>query len=71
MFKFSSLETELRNSMENTLVANQVENNHGFNKLGKAADYLNAAAFIFEKAGMHSEASEVISILKELAKELK
>lgn len=70
MFKISSLEEELRNSMEKQLVANQVESNHGFNKLAKAADYLNSAAKTFEKAGMHSEAKEVIDILKNLIKEL-
>ena len=71
MFKDNSSENEIYSSMEKTLVANQVEQNYGFNKLAKAADYLNAAAEIFEKAGMHSEASEVIVILKDLAEELK
>lgn len=71
MFKIGSLENEIYSSMEKTLVANQVEQNYGFNKLAKAADYLNTAAKIFDNAGMHSEASEVMEILKELAEELK
>ena len=71
MFKIGSFEQEIHKSMEKTLLANQVEQAYGFNKLAKAADYLNTAAEIFKSAGMHSEAEEVMLILKELAEELK
>lgn len=71
MFKLANLEDELRQTMEKTLLANQVEQTHGFNKLAKAADYLNAAAEIFENAGMHSEASAIIDVLEEVTEELR
>jgi hypothetical protein len=67
MFKNNSFENEIYQSMEKNLVANQVEDTHGFNKIAKAIDYLNNAANIFEKAGMYSEASEVIEILESFA----
>ena len=44
MFKQASFEDELYRSMENSLVKNQTENTHGFNKLAKVADLLNTAA---------------------------
>lgn len=68
MFKLENLEQELYKSMEKTLVANQVEDNYGFNKLAKAVDYLHNAAKIFEQAGMISEANEVLSVLQNLTK---
>jgi hypothetical protein len=70
MFKISSFEAELVESMEKHLVSNQVENIHGFNKLAKAVDYLHAAASIFEKAGMHVEAEEITEVLQSLAAQI-
>lgn len=70
MFKYGSFEDELYRSMEKKLVANQVEDTHGFNKLAKAADYLNSAAELFENAGMHSQAAEVTEVLRKLADKL-
>ena len=67
MFKNNSFENEIYQSMEKNLVANQVEDTHGFNKIAKAIDYLNNAANIFEKAGMFSEAAEVTEILESFA----
>lgn len=71
MFKTGSFSDEIYHSMEKTLVKSQVENKHGLNKLAKAVDYLNDAAAIFERAGMHSEAAQVIEVLQALTKELK
>jgi hypothetical protein len=71
MFKQSSFEDELYRSMEKTLVKNQTENTHGFNKLAQAADLLNTAADIFDRAGMQEASEDVTNILKELAKDLK
>ena len=71
MFKIDSFEDEIHQSMEKTLLANQVEEKHGFNKLAKAVDYLNEAAEIFENAGMKAEALEVIDILNKFATNLK
>jgi len=71
MFKNNSFEDEIYRSMEKTLVSNQVENKHGFNRLAKAVDFLNEAASIFELAGMHKEAAEVTEVLQSLAKDLK
>lgn len=70
MFKYGSVEDELYHSMEKTLIANQVEDTHGFSKLAKAADYLNAAAQMFDNAGMYQQAAEITEVLQELAAEL-
>jgi hypothetical protein len=67
VFKNSSFEDEIYKSMEKQLVSNQVEETHGFNKLAKAADYLNSAAEIFEQVGMRKEASEITEVLHSLA----
>ena len=69
MFKNSSFEEEIYRSMEKQLVAKQVEDTHGFNKLAKAADYLNAAAQVFENAGMHKQAAEITEVLQDLVKQ--
>lgn len=71
MFKYGSFEEELYRSMEKKLVANQVEDTHGFNKLAKAADYLNSAAELFDNAGVHEHAAEVTEVLRKLAEQLK
>lgn len=70
MFKQSSFEDEIYRSMEKTLVNNQVEETHGFNRLAKAVDLLNTAAAIFEQAGMHEEAANITELLQGLAKDL-
>lgn len=67
MFKQGSFEDELYRSMETSLVKNQTENNHGFDRLAKAADLLNTAASIFDRAGMHKEAEQVTRVLQSLA----
>lgn len=69
MFKYGSVEDEIYRSMEKQLVAKQVEDKHGFNKLARAADYLNAAADLFEQAGMSREAKETTMVLYSLAME--
>lgn len=71
MFKQGSFEDELYRSMEKSLVKNQTENKHGFNKLAKAADFLNTAADIFDRAGMSKEAEEIVKILQSLAVDIK
>lgn len=67
MFKINSFEDEIYDSMKKNLIANQVEDSHGFNKLAKAVNYLNAAAEIFEDAGMVGEAFEITEVLKTFA----
>jgi hypothetical protein len=69
MFKSGSIEDELYRSMETTLVKNQTENVHGFQKLAKAVDLLNTAAEIFDQAGMTQEADQITAIIHGLAKE--
>jgi hypothetical protein len=71
MFKTSSFEEEIFQSMEKQLVSNQLENRHGFQKLAKAAEYLNAAASIFEQAGMEETAEDITELLQNLAGALK
>ena len=70
MFKISSFGDEISQSMEKKLVSNYVEANHGFEKLAKAADFLNAAAEVFEKAGMTKEADAITEVLQKLVKQL-
>jgi thiamine pyrophosphate-dependent acetolactate synthase large subunit-like protein len=70
MFKISSFEEEIYKSMEKNLVSNQTEDKYNFGKLSKAADLLNAAAELFDKAGMRVEAAEVTKVLSTLAKQL-
>lgn len=69
MFKINSFDDEIYSSMEKSLVKAQTEEQYGFNKLAKAVNYLNAAAAIFEQAGMLTEADEVIEVLQSIAKE--
>jgi hypothetical protein len=69
MYKQSSFEDELYRSMEKTLVKNQTEDTHGFNKLAQAADLLNTAADIFDRAGMRKESKEVTKVLQSMAVE--
>lgn len=71
MFNRVSSEEEIFRSMETSLVKNQTENKHGFNKLAKAADLLNEAASIFDDAEMYLESRVVAEILQNLSKELK
>ena len=67
MYKQGSFEDELYRSMEKTLVKNQTEDTHGFQKLAQAADLLNAAADIFDRAGMRKESQEVTKVLQSVA----
>lgn len=71
MFKQSSLEDDIFQSMEKQLVSNQLENRYGFNKLAQAAECLHNAAEIFDQAGMHDTATEVMTVLQNLAEVLK
>jgi len=69
MFKRGSIENELMDSMQKQLVSAQVEDQHKFDKLSKAIDYLNAAANIFEQNGLHKTAEEVTEILEDMVPE--
>lgn len=68
MFKISSAEQEIYDSMEKLLVSNSVEETHNFSKVSKAIDYLDAAAAIFEESGLSAEAEDIIQILNKLSK---
>jgi uncharacterized protein YyaL (SSP411 family) len=70
MFKKASFEDEIYSSMEKQLVSNQLEDNHGFSKIAKAIDCLNAAAEIFEQAAMSEQAEEIIEVLQGLARQV-
>lgn len=67
MFKIGSFEAELAKSMEENLVSNGLENKHNFDKIAKAADFLNAAAEIFDDTGFHAEAEVITQVLEKLA----
>lgn len=71
MFKQGSFEDEIFRSMETSLVKNQTETKHGFNKLAKAADLLNEAASIFDDAEMYQESGAVAEILQHLSEDVK
>lgn len=70
MFKVGSFANDIESSMEKELKANQIEKVHGFNKLAKAADYLNSAASIFEDANMPEVSDQITQILTDLAEQL-
>lgn len=70
MFKIGSFENEIFESMQKNLISQQAEKMHGFNKLAQAADLLNAAASIFDKAGLTEEAIELTNLIQELSKEI-
>jgi hypothetical protein len=70
MFKQGSIADEICSSMEKELVSHQVEKQHGFSKVAKAADLLNAAATLFAEAGMSEEAEEITDVLERLANRL-
>ncbi len=67
MFKSGSSSDEIYRSMEEKLSYNKLDNKYSFDKLSRAADYLNAAAELFEKAGMLKEAEAVTSVIRKLA----
>ena len=67
MFKSGSFEGELYRSMETSLIKNQTETVYGFDRLAKAAGFLNTAAVIFYQAGMYKEAEQVTKVLQSLA----
>lgn len=55
-------------SMEKTLLANQEESIHGFNKLAKAVDFLNKAAEILDDAEMIEASDDLSKVLESLTK---
>ena len=63
MFKMGSCENDLFSDMKRNLIKNQTNEKLGLTKLAKAADLLNGAAAIFDKAGMFAEADEITEIL--------
>jgi transposase len=67
MFKTASFEQELMQSMSEKLVENQTENQYSYNKIAKAADYLNAAAELFDDTGLHKQAEVITQLLESLA----
>ena len=66
VFNKASFEDEIYRSMEKQLVTSQKEESQGLKKLAKAADYLQAAASIFDQAGMTEEAEQIVDVLNEL-----
>lgn len=71
MFKRANIEAEIFQSMETSLIKNQVEGKYGLSKLAKAADLLNEAASIFDDAEMFQESKDISDILQNLTKDLK
>ena len=71
MFKQASFEDEIYHTMEKKLVTNQLENKYGFNKLAQAVECLNAAAEIFEQAGMPETAVDIVQVVESLAEVVK
>lgn len=69
MFKLGSFETELAESMEKTLVTSQLENKYSFDKVAKAADYINAAAELLDDTGFATEAKVLTKIIERLAED--
>ena len=70
MFKTSGFGEEIYQAMEKQLVSNQLDNNYGFKRLAQAAELLNKAASIFERAGMSDTVEGITQTLQSLAEEL-
>lgn len=69
MFSLGSFEVELAQSMEKTLVTSQLENKYSFDKVAKAADYINAAAELLDDTGFSTEAKLLTKVIERLAAE--
>lgn len=67
MFKIGSFEEELASTMEKSLVSSQLENRYSFDKVSKAADYINAAAELLDDTGFSVEAAVLTKVLEKLA----
>jgi hypothetical protein len=67
MFIAGSFEEELAKGMEERLLANQSDKQFQYEQLGKAADFLNAAAEIFDSTGFTKEAEILTQMLESLA----
>ncbi len=67
MFKTSSFEQEIIEGMEKSLIGNQIENKYSFDKISRAADYLNSAAEILDDTGMYTEAEIITKLLEKIA----
>lgn len=67
MFKKENFEDELVKSMSQNLASNQVEKKYSFDKISKAADFINAAAEIFDDTGFHAEAEVLTRMLERIA----
>jgi hypothetical protein len=71
MFKQANCEQELYQTMEQQLVSRQADQStYGLQRLAQAAQYLDQAASIFEKAGMPEFAEEITQALQSLTQEL-
>lgn len=68
MFKLGSFSDEIMETMEKSMAINAIEKSYNFNKVAKAAEYLSAAAEIFDHANMTEEAEELTRILESLTK---
>ncbi len=64
MFKKENFEQEIMQSMKNNLIANKLEKQHSFERIGKAVDFIQAAADIFDDTGFYSEAEVLTSIIE-------
>jgi hypothetical protein len=67
MFKVGSFEEELAKGMQERLVANQRESEFQYERLDQAADFLNAAAEIFDATGFTKEAEILTQMLERLS----
>lgn len=67
MFKIGSFEQELAESMEENLNSSQVEKKFNFEKIEKAANFLHAAAELFDQTGFEVESEVITRLLERLA----
>lgn len=69
MFKTASFTDELMSDMEKHLVKNAISGSER-HRLSKAVDLLDAAARIFDDAGMPEYSDQVVGILSDVAGKL-
>lgn len=68
MFKQDNFSNSIMESMEKSLLANQEESIHGFNKIAKAVDFLHKAAEILDDADMLEASDDLSKVLESLTK---
>lgn len=67
LFRVETFEEEIAKSMQSRLVSNRAKKQYSFDKIAKAADFINTAAEILDDTGFAAEAEILVQVLEKLA----